>query len=456
MDAQVVATKLMVELTGATLEPGTIDVGPFAERAVARRDHPLRARRVTRAARHGRSRASARQQLLDGARLRVRASPTTASTSTVPPFRRYDVTREADLVEEVGRFDLDRPARRRCPSAATPPGRMSAAQRLRRRALDALVGRGAYEVVGWSFTDRGVADRLRLPDDDPRRDFVALDNPMSEDQSVLRTTLAGSLLDVARHNVARGDTDLVLAEQGAVYALPLDPLPHEHRALGALVHGRLHAAELAQRGSPPAADFFAVKGLLERRARHAARRVGGRGRAPSRSCTPGAAPACSLAATRSAGSASCTRSSRASGTSRAPSAIFEIDLDAVVAKAVAVPVLPRPDELPGGPAGHRGRRRATTSPRPTCWPPCAAPAASCSREARVFDVYRGAQVGEGRTSLALALAFQAPDRTLSDEDVAPVRAQDRQGARRAGGRRAAWLASSSPARPATPARSPRG
>jgi phenylalanyl-tRNA synthetase beta chain len=42
-------------------------------------------------------------------------------------------------------------------------------------------------------------------------------------------------------------------------------------------------------------------------------------------------------------------------------------------------------------------------------------------DARVFDVYRGAQVGEGRTSLALALQFRAPDRTLSDEDVAPLR-----------------------------------
>jgi phenylalanyl-tRNA synthetase beta chain len=42
-------------------------------------------------------------------------------------------------------------------------------------------------------------------------------------------------------------------------------------------------------------------------------------------------------------------------------------------------------------------------------------------DARVFDVYRGAQVGEGRTSLALALEFRAADRTLSDEDVAPLR-----------------------------------
>ena len=43
------------------------------------------------------------------------------------------------------------------------------------------------------------------------------------------------------------------------------------------------------------------------------------------------------------------------------------------------------------------------------------------RGVRVFDVYRGAQVGEGRKSLALALTFRAPDRTLTDDDVAPVR-----------------------------------
>ncbi len=54
-------------------------------------------------------------------------------------------------------------------------------------------------------------------------------------------------------------------------------------------------------------------------------------------------------------------------------------------------------------------------------------------EARVFDVYTGEQVGEGRRSLALALSFRALERTLTDEDVEPVRAQDRRGA--AGARR---------------------
>jgi phenylalanyl-tRNA synthetase beta chain len=45
------------------------------------------------------------------------------------------------------------------------------------------------------------------------------------------------------------------------------------------------------------------------------------------------------------------------------------------------------------------------------------------RDARVFDVYRGEQVGEGQKSVALRLSFQAPDRTLSDEDAAALRAR---------------------------------
>ena len=50
-----------------------------------------------------------------------------------------------------------------------------------------------------------------------------------------------------------------------------------------------------------------------------------------------------------------------------------------------------------------------------------APAARCSTRRGVFDVYTGEQVGEGRRSLALALSFRALERTLTDEDIAPVR-----------------------------------
>ena len=79
------------------------------------------------------------------------------------------------------------------------------------------------------------------------------------------------------------------------------------------------------------------------------------------------------------------------------------------------------DLVPGRPPGHRrgGRRRGPggRGPRARCW----RAAASCSRSAEVFDLYRGEQVGEGRKSLALRLTFRAADRTLTDEEVAERR-----------------------------------
>src|SRR4051794_8902307 len=260
MEAQVVATRLIIELTGAGVVGGTIDAGPFAQQPWP--DQTIRLREHKVAALLGLVIPRARQkETLTALGFGV-ADADDGLDVTVPPFRRNDVTREADLVEEVGRFDLDKlPST--LPKRRGAAGRMSGEQRLRRRAVDALIGRGAYEVVGWSFTEPGVADRLRLPADDPRRRFVGLVNPMSEDHSVLRTTVLGSLLDATRHNVARGNADLRLIEQGAVYlAREGEQLPHEHRGLGAVLHGRLAPASWGDESEPRTADFFAAKGLL--------------------------------------------------------------------------------------------------------------------------------------------------------------------------------------------------
>jgi phenylalanyl-tRNA synthetase beta chain len=419
MDAQIVATRLMIELTGATVAGGTIDAGPFA--AEPWPDATLRLREAKVAALLGLVIPRARQkQTLTALGFGV-ADAADGLDVTVPGFRRNDVTREADLVEEVGRFDLDKlPAT--LPKRRGTAGRMSSEQRLRRRAVDALIGRGAYEIVGWSFTEPGVADRLRLPEDDPRRSFVALQNPMSEDHSVLRTTVLGSLLDATRHNVARGNADLRLIEQGAVYvARDGEQLPHEHRALGAVLHGRLTAPSWGDDGPTGAADFFAAKGLLA--ATLDALRVAWSVRAevqpflhPGRSATVVAGPDDEVVGWVGELHPLVARAWELEGAVAA----FELDLDRVVAHAVAVPYF-----------------RDLTSFPPVRQDLAVIVAEDVAAEdvlravrgaggklldgVRVFDVYRGAQVGEGRKSLALALTFQAPDRTLSDEDVAPVR-----------------------------------
>jgi phenylalanyl-tRNA synthetase beta chain len=286
MEAQALATKLMLALTGATLRPGTIDVGGPGPPA---RTIRLRTQKV-----HdilGMPIPVGRQGEILTALEFANSEAGDGLDVTVPHFRRNDVYREADLIEEVARIDGLEKLPATLPKRRGAAGRLSVEQRLRRRAVDALAGRGMHEIVGWSFTDPGLAGRLRLDDTDPRARFVALLNPMSEQQSVMRTTLLGSLLDAARVNVSHGRADLLLFEQGTVY-LPRDVapdaatgdgahagangangasprrggmdhrLPHEHRALGALLAGRLHAQTW---GTPtaPRAGYFAVKGQLE-------------------------------------------------------------------------------------------------------------------------------------------------------------------------------------------------
>src|SRR4051794_37026384 len=268
MEAQALATKLMLELTGATLKPGTIDVGgPGPEAALIR----LRTQKVTDVL--GMEIARERQaEILTALEFRTAEAPDGLDVA-VPHFRRNDVYREADLIEEVARIDGLEKLPTTLPKRRGAAGRLSLEQRLRRRAVDALVGRGLNEIVAWSFTDPGLPDRLRLDAGDPRRRLVALENPMSEQQSVMRPTLLASLLDAARLNVSHGHADLGLFEQGTVYLWPADDagapsanggspraggmdhrLPREHRALGALIAGALQPPTWGT-PEPPRAGF---------------------------------------------------------------------------------------------------------------------------------------------------------------------------------------------------------
>ena len=139
---------------------------------------------------------------------------------------------------------------------------------------------GFDEIVGWSFTDPGEAGRLRIPAGRPaRRARSSLANPLSEDQSVMRTTLLGSLLDVAARNLARGADRVALFESGRVYLRRRRAAGERRRSAGRLPgrarrrrspsrtgsaasrSGPLVAKSWRGGGEP--ADFFALKGVLE-------------------------------------------------------------------------------------------------------------------------------------------------------------------------------------------------
>jgi phenylalanyl-tRNA synthetase beta chain len=430
--AQAIASQLMVELCGAKLVPGTIDVAAPAPEPLTLR---LRGRRVTsilgmeipqadQVAYLERGAFAAR---VDGDDLEV----------TVPPDRYYDVTREIDLIEEVGRLHgYDRHLPTTLPSVGDGKiGRLNRTQRLRRRAEDELRDLGFDQIVGWSFTDGGETKRLRIEGNDPRADPILVANPLSDEGAAMRTTLLGSLLDVAARNLARGREAVALFEAGAVYLRgtppaeggPLAgnfrgdtpaPVTEPHR-YGALAVGPL--APRSWRGGGEPVDFFALKGVLEALA-------AGLGCPPltfepatEPFLHPGRSAAVSIAGAPLGWLGEIHP--LACRTWDVPAAVgFEIDAAPLLAAATL---------------GEEAFEDVTTFPAirqdlailtpvevsfATVRDAVVAGGGELLKGVELFDRYAGAQVGEGKVSLALRLEFRAPDRTLTDTEVEERRA----------------------------------
>jgi phenylalanyl-tRNA synthetase beta chain len=429
MRAQRIASRLMVELCGAKLVPGTIDA---AADIPAPRRLTLRAQRVEGLL--GMAIAQADQVVyLERLGFGVEVSGEDLKV-TVPPDRHGDVTREVDLIEEVGRVHgLDEHLPSTLPAVAGRVGGLSREQRLRRRAEDAMRDLGFDEVVGWSFADPGQFGRLRIPADDERAAGVVLANPLSEDQSVMRTTVLGSLLDVAQRNLARGADAVAFFESGRVY-LPGTPsdggalagdFPGEQTApdrephrIACLAVGPLMAKSWRGGGEP--ADFFALKGVVETLAGQLGVTIAcERGEEPF--LHPGRSAALSVSGI-GAGWIGELHPLVCRAWDIEAAVGFEVDLAALVAAATAgeetyvdVTTFPAsyqdiavlvPTELPAA------ELRSTVL----------AAGGELLRAASVFDLYEGEQVGEGRKSLALRLEFRAPDRTLTDDEVSERRA----------------------------------
>jgi len=439
MRAQRIASRLMVELCGAKLIPGTIDVA-------AELPAPLRLRlRGERVERLLGMRMAQMDEIVYLDRLGFATYPEDGDLVVeVPPDRHYDVTREVDLIEEVARVHgLDEHLPSTLPALAGQAGGLRRDQRLRRRAEDALRDLGFDEIVGWSFTDPGEAERLRIPAGDPRADGVKVSNPLSEDQSVMRTNLLGSLLNAAQRNLSRDAEQVALFESGRIYLnhpptglkansgfafRPIGPMGGEFagerdapfvepQRLGALAVGRL--TPRSWRGGGEAADFFALKGVVEGLAARLGLALAFEPNGepflhPGRSAKVlvyGADAGwigelhplvCRQWDLDSAVGFEADLSTLVDAASAGEETFEDVTAFPAVLQDLAVVV---PDDVPAA------RVRAAVL----------AGGGELLRAAEVFDLYAGKQLGEGRKSLALRLEFRAEDRTLTDEEVAAKR-----------------------------------
>ncbi|KAF0157590.1 MAG: phenylalanyl-tRNA synthetase beta chain [Syntrophaceae bacterium] len=178
-----------------------------------------------------------------------------------PPTFRVDIEREIDLIEEVVRlYGYDRvpttlPAVSVTEMAVIP--RLDLEERIRQL----LIGSGYSEIISYSFTSPASVEYLCLPEADARRNFVVIKNPLTEEQSVMRTTMAYGLLETLKKNINNASFNLKIFEIGRIYqAREAGELPEETNILAGLLTGKT-SDDLW--GSKVNVDFYDLKGCLE-------------------------------------------------------------------------------------------------------------------------------------------------------------------------------------------------
>ncbi len=177
------------------------------------------------------------------------------------PAFRPDLTREIDFIEEAARVHGYAKIRSSMPARAVAAREPDTALAASGRAREAMQDCGFYEVVNYSFMDPGDFYRLGLPEDDFRRKTVTLQNPLSVEQSVMRTTLLPSLLDNLSLNLSRGVRDLRIFELSRVFLHAGPGLPNEPLKIGGLACG-VRAASPWEAGGRET-DFYDMKGAVE-------------------------------------------------------------------------------------------------------------------------------------------------------------------------------------------------
>jgi phenylalanyl-tRNA synthetase beta chain len=343
-----------------------------------------------------------------------------AMTFTAPTWR-VDIEREEDLVEEVARHFGYEKITTELP-ASNIAGEYQPSEKKRRALRRALVASGFDEAISFSFIDAAHDDRFEsLPDfvsdKEGEERYVTLTNPIIEGVTRMRPTLLSGLLDAIRHNLNHGTRDVRLFETGRVFAANPErgKLPGEREALALVATGM--AIEAGRVGATRELDFYDLKGALEaamdamnlKPLRFEAAQV--------RHLRDGQAARIMKADGEKIGSIGRLDEAVAGLYKfRQPVYVAEVDFSALI-EMQEMPVLYAP--LSRYPSIGRdvsllvGRRvtlaemleRVRVENVEHC------------RDARLVDVYEGANLPEGKRSVTLRMEYRSDERTLRDEEV---------------------------------------
>jgi len=430
--------ELMVQLGGGTAEPGVTVVGTPPRQPAVRIGHDLPAR------------VSGIDIDSDTVVAHLQAIGATVDASAegitvTPPPWRPDITDPFDLVEEVVRIvGYDR-VPSVLPREAAGRG-LTRTQKLRRRIGRTLAGAGCVEVVSFPFVGAATFDALGLPADDVRRHTVALANPLSAEEPAYTTTLLPGVLKAAARNIGRGAPGVALFETGTV-AFPVDrgpaPIygvdrrPDEadlQKLFDALPRQPLHLAvalagereRAGWRGEGRAAGWSDAVGLVRRLATELGVAVEVE-RAATMPWHPGRCAVFLVGPSTGSGTKEVLGHAGelhpqvcAQLGLPARSAAAEIDLDLLMAHATVVAPGPAFSSFPLA-KEDVALVVAAEVPAVAVETALREGAGDLLESIRLFDVYAGEQIGEGKKSLAFALRFRAPDRTLTEAETGAAR-----------------------------------
>jgi len=251
------AAQLMLELGGGTLVSGVIDVKgslpqlPTINLTVEETNRLL-----------GTDLGGAEiKRLLETIEFQVEDLGAETLAVTAPSYR-VDIARTVDLIEEVARLTGYNNIPRTYPMLAAETRQPSKELLERDRIKQIMTGFGFTEAVNYAFMDNQACDRLKLATDDDRRRFVEILNPLTEDQTVMRTSLMPGLLKSMHRNISRQVKRIELFEVGKVFIQKeKQGLPEETEMLGGILSGA--ASPLAWKEKEAPFDFYDMKGVVE-------------------------------------------------------------------------------------------------------------------------------------------------------------------------------------------------
>jgi len=425
------AAQLIVELAGGEVVPGVVDVYPRPIRPRVIRLRPQRCNEFLGLTLSVEEIAALLRRLsltvtLEGEVLVV----------TVPTFR-GDLSREADLIEEVARLYGYNNIPATLPSGASAVGGLSEEQKFERRVRDLLLACGLNEVVTFSLTNpKSLARAGELwAEDEP----IAMKNALSEEYSVLRPVLLPSILEVVAHNWARRETNVQIFELGRVYrdlqremtnedaveasrlirgrtasTLPL-PVREQRTLAGALV-GTHWSSAWNLDGGALRADFYRVKGILECLLQELGIGEYTIEATQHPAFHPGRCARLVVAGEECGVFGEIRAEVAAAYEVKERIYAFEVNLEPLLARTG---LKRHYQPIPRYPAATRDLAVVVANEVPA-----AQIEAIIRREsgallerAEVFDVYTGPPVPSGHRSVAYALTFRSPERTLTDEEV---------------------------------------